>query len=253
MERASTNPNSTDNDNNDEAKHLDFLIGQRKALESEASVISEELKNTPVGLKGSLVDPEGFPRSDVDVYDIRAKRQRLACIQTDYKNIMAEIEKEVLRLHSLRRPSSAPSTNNKNTITGEENQQKSCSINDSNQPPPPPSRSGTADNSEQQSLEQKSGSASSIVSMQPFALIDEVFTGSPAQEAGMHEGDLLLKFGTVDHSNHRNLVAIVDVVSNNIGQVIHVKIERDGAQTDLQLTPHSWGGRGLVGCHFQPL
>lgn len=32
------------------------------------------------GLKGNLVDEEGFPRADLDLFDIRKMRNRLACL-----------------------------------------------------------------------------------------------------------------------------------------------------------------------------
>ena len=32
------------------------------------------------GLKGNLVDEEGFPRADLDLFEIRKMRNRLACL-----------------------------------------------------------------------------------------------------------------------------------------------------------------------------
>ena len=40
------------------------------------------------GVKGSLVDAEGFPRADIDLFEVRKLRNRLACLQTDHCNIM---------------------------------------------------------------------------------------------------------------------------------------------------------------------
>ena len=36
------------------------------------------------GLKGNLIDEEGFPRADLDLIEIRKHRNRLACLQTDH-------------------------------------------------------------------------------------------------------------------------------------------------------------------------
>lgn len=54
------------------------------------------------GIKESLVDKEGFPRSDIDLYDvsnyyffdiqIRDKRHELNCLQHDYMDHMSQIE-----------------------------------------------------------------------------------------------------------------------------------------------------------------
>lgn len=39
-----------------------------------------------------LVDNEGFPLADVDVYAVRHARQRIICLQNDYKALMRQIE-----------------------------------------------------------------------------------------------------------------------------------------------------------------
>ncbi|CAB1319804.1 unnamed protein product, partial [Coregonus sp. 'balchen'] len=51
-----------------------------------------------VGMEGPLVDAEGFPRADVNVYQIRTARHSL---QNDHKAIMVEIEEALHRLHAL--------------------------------------------------------------------------------------------------------------------------------------------------------
>lgn len=71
---------------------------EKENIEAEIEAIVEELNSPgpngapPPGLKGNLVDREGFPRADVDVYNIRLKRNRLACLQTDHKELMKKIE-----------------------------------------------------------------------------------------------------------------------------------------------------------------
>ena len=50
-------------------------------------------------LSVSLARAQGFPRADIDVYNARQKRHRLACIQTDHKALMAQVEAALHRLH----------------------------------------------------------------------------------------------------------------------------------------------------------
>jgi hypothetical protein len=94
----------------------------------------------------------------------------------------------------------------------------------------------------------------------PFAIIDEVFSNSPAHEAGLKEGDVLLRFGSVNSTNHRDFRAIAELVpvlagesksvpitvrrKKNVewGEVVEVKT--------LELKPRPWEGRGLLGCHI---
>jgi 26S proteasome non-ATPase regulatory subunit 9 len=75
----------------DEFKALDK---QRAVIEAEMQLIVEELctGGGAPGLKGSLVDSEGFPRADIDVYNVRHKRHRFACLQTDLKEVTMKIE-----------------------------------------------------------------------------------------------------------------------------------------------------------------
>ncbi|XP_057202896.1 26S proteasome non-ATPase regulatory subunit 9-like, partial [Triplophysa rosa] len=53
-----------------------------------------------VGLHAPLVDVEGFPRADVDLYAVRTARQSICCLQNDHKALMMEIEKALHTLHA---------------------------------------------------------------------------------------------------------------------------------------------------------
>lgn len=69
-------------------KELELLTSQRQALEIEASAIYSELTSAgpngepPAGIKDPIVDNEGFPRGDIDLYNVRNKRKRLNVINT---------------------------------------------------------------------------------------------------------------------------------------------------------------------------
>jgi 26S proteasome non-ATPase regulatory subunit 9 len=70
------------------------LSEEKTRIEAEIEVIVEELtsgENAP-GLKGPLVDQEGFPRADIDVYRVRHQRHLFATLQTDHQQIMKQIE-----------------------------------------------------------------------------------------------------------------------------------------------------------------
>lgn len=51
-------------------------------------------------MKGSLIDAEGFPRNDIDVYQVRQARQQIICMQNDHKALMKEIEQLMHQLHA---------------------------------------------------------------------------------------------------------------------------------------------------------
>ncbi|KAG0151944.1 hypothetical protein CROQUDRAFT_650518 [Cronartium quercuum f. sp. fusiforme G11] len=96
-------------------------------------------------------------------------------------------------------------------------------------------------------------------SMEPFARVDAVSEGSPAQLAGLKVGDQIVKFGSVDASNHDGLQALATLTRQSEGQELDVVWfrydERDKRRMiSKQLIPLSgWGGRGSLGCHIVPI
>ena len=104
----------------------------------------------------------------------------------------------------------------------------------------------------------------------PFCKIGSVECLSPAERSGLKENDLITNFGSVDHSNHRNLSALSDLVlgAANEGSGVTVKAIRQvlpsspigegGSNSkkeylEFQIFPRPWSGRGLLGCHIQPV
>lgn len=79
-------------------KLLGQLDVQRKSLEMEAEAITSELTakpengGEPIGIDTPLVDREGFPRADIDIYRARELRHRLSRIRTDHKELMKKVD-----------------------------------------------------------------------------------------------------------------------------------------------------------------
>ncbi|KAE8732592.1 hypothetical protein F3Y22_tig00001825pilonHSYRG00150 [Hibiscus syriacus] len=61
-----------------------------------------------------------------------------------------------------------------------------------------------------------------LISGMPFAIVDEIADASPAAEDGLQLGDQIVKF-----------------------------VMRQGALFNLSVSPRTWQGRGLLGCHFR--
>ena len=53
------------------------------------------------GLKGGLIDEEGFPRADIDITYVRTMRGRIACLKTDLIAIVKQHETAMYDLHAL--------------------------------------------------------------------------------------------------------------------------------------------------------
>jgi hypothetical protein len=116
MTTINNNNNNINNNNNptvdDEEAALRKVLGtldvQRKAMENEADVIYLELTTSPedgiepMGVDTPLVDPEGYPRADIDVYRARTLRNRFRILQTDHKEISQKLEGLLVQLAALK-------------------------------------------------------------------------------------------------------------------------------------------------------
>lgn len=108
--------------------------------------------------------------------------------------------------------------------------------------------------------------ATTEVTTPPFARIDAVANLSPASEAGLKQGDLIVEFGPVNHLNHQNLKGLMPVITSvaDAQQAISIKLLRQADQStstseststvavEVKLVPKPWPGRGLIGCHIIP-
>jgi len=337
-------------------KDLLSLSNQKQSLELEVNAIISELTapitittddaNTtttapPIGIDTPLVDSEGYPRSDIDVYRARTLRKRFHEIKTDYKVLERRIERGLLELTALRDASSdddgseanklesmsLSNTNKVNeaeeikarlapkpkpkfdpvtgkwvvkswdgsvagvengvtrkfedlthstegalasiAVTGGSGRVESSGVNSSGaqQQQQGSSTSSQQGSSSTTATEQRSTPTTQTIALTPFAVIDQVFPNSPSQEAGIQEGDLLLRFGTVTADNHsafnsikRAIVTELSLASANEAS-ISIAVRRTTAmlggvaemiRTEMfDLRPRPWAGQGLLGCHLQ--
>ncbi|VDD76987.1 unnamed protein product [Mesocestoides corti] len=149
------------------------LEQKRKILEKEAAEFSSILENNDnVGMRGPLIDSEGFPRSDIDLVAVRTARNRIACINTDYAELMKELEAVTARLH--------------------ENRHRVSSVG------PLSSVDCTQSPADRYTT--------------PFLLVDHVARLSPAELSGIRAGDRIARFGSVHSTNFSGLSSIAEVV-----------------------------------------
>ncbi|KAJ9646439.1 putative 26S proteasome regulatory subunit [Coniosporium tulheliwenetii] len=171
----------------------------------------------------SLTTFDGYPRDDIDVAQIRTTRARIIHLKNDYKDLMNRIEAGLHAYHASAAAANATRSERQAATTGS-------------------STSG------REALEA------------PFAKVNSVVPDSPADTAGLKAGDSILRFGTATWMNHEKLSKVAEVVSQNEGRPIPVKVSRRDPSSDstqelqISLTPRrNWGGRGLLGCHLLPL
>ncbi|KIX07290.1 uncharacterized protein Z518_01943 [Rhinocladiella mackenziei CBS 650.93] len=208
-----------------ESLSLQELILRKDNLEAELKALGAVLDSHGVNMQTSLTTFDGFPRSDIDVAQIRVTRTRIIILRNDWKDLMDRIEKGLHEHHAAYQASDEY----KNSLS----QPKSEPTPVVSQPPP-------------------------SVPDTPFAKVNSVEPGSPANEAGLKAGDLIRRFGDAIWSNHERLRKVGEIVSQSLGRPILVKVSRGNGpraqELDLRLTPRqNWGGRGTLGCHIIPI
>eukprot|EP00937_MAST-01D_sp_MAST-1D-sp2_P001256 g1256.t1 len=219
--------------------HVLALDKQRKQIEDEIEMLVADLTSPglngepPAGIKGTLVDAEGFPRADVDLYAVRHKRHRLNCLQNDFKQVMREVEAALMggsggvassavgvsaaaavAAASPAAVASAPGAGSVASIFADAGMQVTADGEVVS------ATHGNADHGEQD------GGGTPVETDRPaapFALVDDVADGGPARAAGLRVGDLIVRFGHIDASNHRNLQAVGELVAAHIQQPVTAK------------------------------
>ncbi|EFN82373.1 26S proteasome non-ATPase regulatory subunit 9 [Harpegnathos saltator] len=85
-----------------EAKDAVFeLMKKKDEIESNLRALKEILDNNHVGMSESLVDSEGYPKQDIDVYQVRRTRHDIICLTNDHKALMTKIEEGLHKVHAL--------------------------------------------------------------------------------------------------------------------------------------------------------
>ncbi|RLN88584.1 hypothetical protein BBJ28_00004109 [Nothophytophthora sp. Chile5] len=198
-------------------------VGEQQALEAEITALVEELNSGPnaPGVRGALVDADGFPRGDIDVYRVRHVRHTLAML------FAARMAQQVPEKTELPIPEA---------VVDQDMEQK--------QPEDKEPIAVSAEDRERPA----------------FAVVESVQPDSPAAWAGLQPRDEVLSFGSANASNHRELAAIREIVQHNLNRGIRVVVRRKQQSSQqhselqaMELTPQQWRGPGVLGCLLQPL
>jgi len=79
------------------------LISMKDALEDELRELMEVLKKNNTDMDQPLVDREGYPRADIDVYQVRTARHKIICLKNDLRDLTRKIEEAIHNLHAQQR------------------------------------------------------------------------------------------------------------------------------------------------------
>ncbi|XP_074015671.1 26S proteasome non-ATPase regulatory subunit 9 isoform X1 [Numenius arquata] len=190
------------------------LVKRKDEVEAQIKACYELLEGQKgVGMEEPLVDAEGFPRDDIDLYQVRTARHNIICLQNDHKALMKQVEEALHQLHAREKEKQA--------------------------------------RDEAEALAEAMSQAQSLP--QAFAKVNAVTPGSPASISGLQVDDEIVEFGSVNVNNFQNLQNIATVVQHSEGRPLSVTVLRGGKKVHVGLTPKRWAGKGLLGCNIIPL
>jgi len=128
-----------------------ILIARKDALEAELETQGSILKANNTDMRQPLVDRDGFPRDDLDVWAVRHARVRIIELRNDLEKLMDEIAKTLETVY----PRS---------------------------PPPAPAEGG-GNSGESTTATGAEGEVTTSTELVPFARVNGVAPGSPAADA----------------------------------------------------------------------
>ncbi|KAM9108139.1 26S proteasome non-ATPase regulatory subunit 9-like [Megaptera novaeangliae] len=166
-----------------------------------------------------LVDCEGYPRADVDLYRVRTARHNIVCLQNDHKALMKQVEEALHQLHAR----------------DKEKQARDLA------------------EARREAMSHGLGQSQDLSPAQAFAIVNSISPGSPASIAGLQVDDEIVEFGSVNTQNFQSLQNIGSVVQHSEGKPLNVTVIRRGEKYQLRLVPTRWAGKGLLGCNIIPL
>jgi len=149
------------------AEQARALMQKKAIIEGEIEVQITILKANNCDMRSLLVDMEGFPRADIDIYAVRGARVRIIELRNDLASVIDSIAKALQGVYD-------------------------------------PSLGETA-----------SPEAKPSTVLKPFAKVDGVAPSSPAMDAGLRQGDLIVKFGQLDGSSFTStsMQSLADLVA----------------------------------------
>ncbi|KAL4251825.1 26S Proteasome non-ATPase regulatory subunit 9 [Abortiporus biennis] len=81
------------------ADQVRALMIRKDAIEAEIEAQHSILKANSSTLTTPLVDAEGFPRADIDVWAVRTARVRIIELRNDYKDVLNDIGKALEKVY----------------------------------------------------------------------------------------------------------------------------------------------------------
>ncbi|CDO71418.1 hypothetical protein BN946_scf184909.g12 [Trametes cinnabarina] len=197
------------------AANVRSLMARKDALEAEMEAQFSILQSNAVTMDTPLVDSEGFPRDDIDIWAVRHARVRIIEMRNDHKSLMDKI---MLALQEVYDPSAQtqdePASETLRVDASDATILQPFAKVDGVAPGSPAASAGLLPED-------------LVLSFGP--LTKSLFTGSSLQP-------------------------LAELVAAQENQEVAVEVLRsEDRRVKLTFIPRrGWGGRGLLGCHIVP-
>ncbi|KAK8864483.1 hypothetical protein IAR55_001733 [Kwoniella newhampshirensis] len=210
------------------------LMQRRDDIEKEIEALKDVLTSHGATPQTSLVDPEGYPRGDIDIYAIRHARSALVRLQNDRIEVTDRLS--VALQNAFAAPSSSSSDAAAAASAQPNGHVQTSSVPKSN------------DVNGHHQIEEE------IWPERPVAKVNSVASGSPAADSGMRANDMIYSFEGVTVDSPGGIQSIGSLVARSEGSTLQILVLRQEQRVRLSLTPRNgWGGRGMLGCHILPV
>ncbi|KAI0822225.1 hypothetical protein BC628DRAFT_1327516 [Trametes gibbosa] len=196
------------------ADNVRSLMARKDAIEAEMDAQSSVLQSHGVTMDTPLVDAEGFPRADIDIWAVRHARVRVIELRNDHKALMDRIMVALQQVYDPAAQSQAATSAGASGDSTIDNALQPFAKVDGVAPGSPAATAGLLREDLVLSFGPLTKSSFTASSLQPLAEL------VAAQE---------------------NKEVIIEVLRSNDRRVRLTFIPR-----------HGWGGRGLLGCHIVP-
>ncbi|BEI85476.1 hypothetical protein CcaverHIS002_0508770 [Cutaneotrichosporon cavernicola] len=185
----------------------------------------QRLRQHGASMETALVDPEGYPRGDIDVYAIRHARAALVRLYNDRDEVIRRLATAL---------------------------ESAFQVDPSVPQPQPQSQSQSQSQSRLPASANGHRDVPETWPDRPVARVNSVAPSSPAADAGLTPGDIIYSFSGITAASEGGMQAIGAVVQRSEGQTLTLLVLRGNERKMLHLTPRAWSGRGLLGCHILP-
>lgn len=225
------------------------LAEKRRATEATVAEALEYLRGTPVGMTEPLVDAEGFPRDDCDLYAVRQARQTVICGRNDLRDIEEELGEKLFTLMEGGREEAAAQIARDDAAKAQQQQQQSAAA------------SGTAPAADPAVMRM----IEMLSALPPILTVAAVEPGSPAHDGGLRAGYRVYQYADLNAGNVRQigLPAVAARTQEHEGRALSVWVRPaalvtengldEGELREIIIVPQKWSGRGILGCALDPV